>query len=210
MKKVRILERYAVYFSASQEPELVDVQTGIYLSLRGPGSPGTDEFYQKKKALNLAVHQLQEAFAGTDGCFEPGVLEIFYWFDESVTGFIDIGEFYTKANLDDLQYRMAIKIPEYIYATDIDAVLAKDTNANISFFKDMSRYEYTAGISVQVMHSGPFAGELQTLPKLQRFAESVGYRKNGMHHEIHLTDFNRGDDQTYLKTILRDPVKKIK
>lgn len=209
MNPLRILERDAGYFTATEAPELVEVKTGVYLSLPGTGSPGTDIFYHKKKAIHKAVYKLEQAFVDANGAFEAGVLEIFYWYDEEVTGFIDIGEFYTKADLADLKYRMAIKIPEYITASDIADALAEDVKAGVPWFAEIGRYEYTAGTSVQILHKGPFAGELETLPRLQEFAERAGYQKCGMHHEIHLSSFERGGDQTFLKTILRDPVKKL-
>jgi hypothetical protein len=206
MKTLRILERDAEYFTAKETPEVIEVKGSVYLSLPGNGSPGTDIFYRKKKAIHHAVQMLEHAFSGTDGAFEAGVLEIFYWYDETVTGFVNIGEFYTTVDLANLRYRMAIKIPEYITAADIAAALAKDVAANTAHFGAIEHYAYTAGKSVQILHKGPFAGELQTLPRLQRFAEEAGYRKSGLHHEIHLTAFERGSDQTFLKTILRDRV----
>lgn len=210
MEVLNILERDKAYFTASETPELVNIQTAIYLTLEGTGSPGSDIFYQKKHALRVAAQQLKTAFDKTTEAFEPSVVEIFYWYNEARTGFVDIGEFYTKVPLSELYYRMAIKIPEYVTDAAISSALEPGIRAGFSYFKDIRRYEYTAGPSVQILHNGPFSGELQTLPRLQQYAGSVGYIKNGMHHEIHLTHFERGMDQTHMRTILRDPVRPVK
>ncbi|MCC9168879.1 hypothetical protein [Pontibacter harenae] len=63
---------------------------------------------------------------------------------------------------------------------------------------------------MQLLHAGPFAEELETLPLLQEFATANGLIKSGMHHEIHLVNFEKGQSQAHLRTILRDPVVAIK
>jgi hypothetical protein len=60
---------------------------------------------------------------------------------------------------------------------------------------------------IQVMHHGPFSGELDTLARLGVAAASFGVVRSGPHQEIHLDPFTPGTPQDTLRTILRDPVQ---
>lgn len=56
-------------------------------------------------------------------------------------------------------------------------------------------YSYIPGDCVQILHEGSFVDELETLPILQKFADDNQFVKSGMHHEIHLINFERGQAQ---------------
>jgi hypothetical protein len=206
MKPFHIPDQFKGYYSASTKPEIVEIDEMHYLSLLGTGSPGTAIFYQKKKAITEFVAQLQLQVKGTEKEFESNIVEIFYWFDQK-HGFVDIGDFYTTLDLSLLQYRMAILLPEFVTAEDIKNTIKN--KSDIPFATQFERFAYAAGKCVQVMHLGPFADELETLPVLQDFADRYKLVRSGMHHEIHLTHFEQGQSQNHLKTILRDPVQSI-
>lgn len=201
-----IYQQYKSYYTAREQPEVVETEQASYVSILGKGSPGTAIFYEKKKAIKEFVTALENNHAETDFAFSSSVVEIFSWFDEAKVGYVDIGNFYTTVDLDFLQYRIAIRIPDFITIEHIKQVAGQ--KQDISFVKDFELFTYTAGTCVQLLHVGPFAGELDTLPELQKFATSNGYRKSGMHHEIHLSHFEQGQSQEHLQTILRDPVAK--
>lgn len=205
IRKMELTKKYPDYYRAAGVPELVTIETAHYVSILGNGSPGTNIFYGKKAAIKKFVTALQQQVEGTEKAFENLVVEIFYWYDDK-EAVVDIGNFYTTLPLDLLQYRIAIRIPENITAEDIKTITEEGC---VDFSKDLERFSYTAGTCVQLLHSGPFAGELKTLPVLQKFATDNGWVKNGMHQEIHLTAFEKGQSQEHLQTILRDPVTKI-
>ncbi|MFC6095447.1 hypothetical protein ACFPVY_02220 [Flavobacterium qiangtangense] len=202
---MNILQEYKDYFSANEKPEVVEISEGNYVSILGEGSPGTALFYKKKAAIKEFVAVLEQHYAAIGLAFSSSVVEIFYWFDEEEVGYVDIGNFYTTVDLDLLKYRLAIRIPEFVKAA---AIQEFGLTSNLPFAKDFEHFTHTAGTCVQLLHKGPFAGELQTLPLLQKFATENGFKKSGMHHEIHLTHFEPGQSQEHLQTILRDTVIK--
>lgn len=204
---MNIQQQYTDYYTASDEPEIVEIAKASYISTMGSGSPGTDIFYAKKKAIAAFAEALSNSLAGTDKAFTSNIVEIFYWFDEGKVGYVDIGNFYTTVDLALLKYRIAIRIPEFISDEQIKAVAGQ--RQDIPFADAFEYFEYTAGKCVQLLHRGPFAGELETLPILQQFATANGLKKTGMHHEIHLVNFEKGQRQAQLQTILRDPVSMI-
>ncbi len=71
---------------------------------------------------------------------------------------------------------------------------------------------FEEGLSVQVMHVGPYASEPATVDRMKAFAVEQGYRdcigRGGKHHEIYLGD-PRKADPAKLKTVLRHPVEKL-
>lgn len=200
---MNLTQKYPTYYAASDSPEIIILENAHYLSILGKGSPGTDIFYEKKAAIKSFMANLQSQVEATDKAFTSSIIEIFYWYDKK-EGFVDIGNFYITLSLDLLNYRIAIRIPENITQKDINATAEKFSF--IPFANEFERFSYTAGKCVQLMHSGPFIDELRTLPLLQKFATDNGLVNVGMHHEIHITPFEKGQDQTHLKTILRDAV----
>jgi hypothetical protein len=203
---MNLQEQYKNYFTAKEKPEVVHIDKASYVSILGKGRPGTTTFYKKKAAIKEFVVALEKKSALTDHAFTSRIVEIFYWFDQEQVGFVDIGRFYTTVDLDLLHYRISIRIPDFI-TSEVIAQTGQQRQ-DIPFASDFELFTYTAGTCVQLLHLGPLAGELQTLPVLQRFATDNGFKKSGMHHEIHLTNFEVGKSQAHLQTILRDPVAK--
>ncbi|MFC0320143.1 hypothetical protein [Olivibacter oleidegradans] len=206
MNKLNIHQEYKTYYTAREQPEIVEIDRAAYISILGKGSPGTVVFYEKKKAIAAFAAALEDKYVRTSSAFTSNIVEIFYWFNEEEVGYVDIGHFYTTVDLELLYYRIAIRIPDFITDKEIKKV-AKE-RPDISFANDFQYFSYTAGTCVQLLHMGPFAGELETLPVLQQFVADNGFRKSGMHQEIHLTNFEVGQSQTHLQTILRDCVTK--
>lgn len=206
MKVFDVQQQFSGYYTASELPEIINSDTAYYISIIGNKSPGTAIFYEKKKAVKDFVEVLQRQFDGTKKAFKSSIVEIFYWYDEQ-QGFVDIGNFYTTVDLNLLNYRIAVRIPTFI--TEEDIRLTQDKLRGISFADKFEIFNYTAGKCVQVMHLGSLAGELETLPILQQFATHNRLVKSGMHHEIHLVNFEKGHSQQHLKTILRDPVRPL-
>lgn len=61
------------------------------------------------------------------------------------------------------------------------------------------------GPSIQVMHIGPFVTEMETIDRMDAYAQEHGLRLHGRHHEIYMGDPRRAAPEK-LKTILRHPI----
>jgi hypothetical protein len=71
------------------------------------------------------------------------------------------------------------------------------------------RFEpFHEGLSVQIMHIGPYSEEPTTIAKMKAFAQENNLRYRGLHHEIYLGDPRRSKPEK-LRTILRQPVERI-
>jgi len=62
------------------------------------------------------------------------------------------------------------------------------------------------GLCIQMLHVGPFSNEPESLRQIAEFSQSNRLGRDGLHHEIYLSDF-RKTEPAKLKTILREPVK---
>ncbi len=73
------------------------------------------------------------------------------------------------------------------------------------------RFEtYEEGLSVQIMHIGPYKDEGPTIAALhQEFLPENKLQETGHHHEIYLSDPRRCAPEK-LKTVLRQPVEPVK
>lgn len=73
---------------------------------------------------------------------------------------------------------------------------------------DAVRFErFAEGLSVQMMHVGPYIDEPRTLEVMAAFATAQGYVFHGRHHEIYLGNPRTAKPEN-LKTVLRHPVKR--
>ncbi len=63
------------------------------------------------------------------------------------------------------------------------------------------------GLSMQIMHIGPYSEEPRTIEKMKNFAQENGYRLRGKHHEVYFGDPRRTKPEK-LKTVLRQPIEK--
>ena len=208
VQTVDLQKRHHAYYQSNATPEIVSVEGGRFISILGSGSPGTDVFYDKKKALRLLMQELVEMCTHRGSPFLIPPLEISYWYPNLPTP-VTIGGFYTTYPLNDLRYRMMMRLPDFVTNNDIEqagqSLAAADKEARCH----AEVFEMDGGIVLQVLHTGPFADELETLKRMQIFADARKVNKSGPHHEIHLTDWEKGQPQDSLKTILRDPIESI-
>lgn len=104
-------------------------------------------------------------------------------------------------------WRAMIMQPEHIaeemFAAAVRALREKKDPPGL----DKLRFEtFHEGLSIQIMHIGPYAEEMATIEKMDAFADANGYTLHGHHHEIYLGDPRRAKPEN-LKTVLRHPVR---
>ena len=184
---------------------LVDVPRQQFLAVDGHGNPNTSaEYAAAVEALYSVAYTLKFAArrsTGRDAVVGP--LEGL-WRAENP-------EVFTAGNKDSWDWTMLISQPEWITPD-----LAEDAAAEVQAKKKLDAagqlrwLVLTEGLSVQVLHIGPYDDEAPLLAKLHSEfmpANNLGF--NGDHHEIYLGDPRRTAPGK-LKTILRQPVRRRK
>jgi hypothetical protein len=206
MEKTDLSKKYKPYFTAKTKPEVVQIEKAMFLSICGKGDPSAQTFTDKIEALYPVAYTLKFASKAKGKDFTVSKLEGLWWYDEkkypnkSVSTAVDVPR-------SEWEYRLLIRLPDFITKKDVDkAVEAVIEKKNLELARQIEFYEMNEGKAVQMLHMGPFSTEPETLMIMSIFMEENQFTRNGLHHEIYLSDF-RKTEPGKLKTILREPVK---
>ena len=193
-----------LYRPSARKFAVVDVPPMQFLMIDGQGDPNTAQAYADALETLYAVaytikfaskKQLQRDFTVMP-------LEGLWWAEE-------MAEF-SQENKDNWLWTAMIMQPDWIDAEMVAA--AKETAGRKKGLPALPklRFEvYNEGLSVQIMHIGPYADEGPTIARLHAFIKEQGYRPAGKHHEIYLSDPRRTAPEK-LKTVIRQPVQATK
>ncbi len=198
---------YKPYYTAAAMPELVEFGTARYLAILGKGDPSGADFSEKIQALYSTAYAVKFHWKGRGQDFAVAKLEGQWWFDEVRFGSPSIAEAPQKIPRSEWEFRLLVRLPDFVGKTEVDACVKEvEEKKGIAHAAEVHFFEMTEGKCVQMMHVGPFSTEPSSLLRLQVFCDERGLAKNGLHHEIYLSDFRKTAPEK-LKTILREPVK---
>lgn len=208
MKKLDLTKKYKQYFSANTKPEITEFPEIVqYVSIKGVGDPSQPEFAESVQALYATSYAIKFICKEREKDFVVSKLEGLWWFDESKYSDVTIASAPGKVARKDWQYILLIRMPEFVKKSDIQT--AKETTIGkkkIALAEYVEPYEMREGKVVQILHIGPFDKEPVSLLKMDEVIRKNNFQKNGLHHEIYLSDF-RNTPSEKLKTILREPVR---
>lgn len=207
MEKLNLTRQFKSYYTAKNKPELVHIERAQYLAIQGKGDPSGKDFMRKIQAIYPVAYALKFAFKAQGKDFVVAKLEGLWWYDESR---------YPNATIDNApqtiprrewEYRLLIRIPNFVTQTEVESAVGKCySTKGVAEIREVSFFEMEEGKVVQMLHTGPFDTEPETLAKLNDFMTTNALGRNGLHHEIYLSDFRKTPPHK-LKTILREPVK---
>lgn len=191
-----------LYGPSSRAFSVVDVPPLCYLMIDGQGDPNTAlEYQQALEALYAVAYTLKfvsKRQLEKDYVVPP--LEGLWWAD-------DMAAF---AALDKGSWRWTAMImqPEWVSEAMVGDAVREASAQKALPALDKMRFElYEEGLSVQIMHIGPYDEEAPTIARLHNeFLPAQGYAEAGKHHEIYLSDPRRTAPER-LRTVLRQPVR---
>ena len=204
-------KEYKEFYMPKNTPEIVTVPNANYIAVRGQGNPNdVGGAYQQAIGVLYAVAYTLKMSYKTDhrmeGFFEYVVppLEGFWWQDG--VGGVDYG------SKDAFHWISVIRLPDFV--TKADFGWAVETAAKKKKL-DCSSAEFLTideGLCVQIMHSGPFDDEPETVALMDAFLAKNGYENDmtdtRLHHEIYLSDARKVAPEKW-KTVIRHPIKKV-
>ncbi|MGJ7030547.1 GyrI-like domain-containing protein [Niabella hirudinis] len=207
MEKPDLTKQYRHYYTAKPEPALVTIEAAQFLSITGKGDPSGGQFKKHIEALYSTAYTLKFAGKARNRDFVVSKLEGLWWFNESRFPVQSAAEASQLVPRSEWEYRLLIRLPDFITKKDVQesqtAVLLKKQLFDVQFVELFNMEE---GLCVQLLHKGPFAAEPESLEKISAFLNERNLSRNGVHHEIYLSDFRKTKPEK-LKTILREPVK---
>jgi len=207
MEKLDLTKHFKTYYTAKAKPELLHIEKARYLSITGKGDPSGEDFAQKIQAIYPVAYALKFVFKAQGKDFTVAKLEGLWWYDEVRYAGISIADSPTSIPRSEWEYRLLIRIPDYVEKKDVEAsVETSFASKGQAAIREVSYFEMNEGKVVQMLHTGPFDSEPETLAKLNDFISAHALGRNGLHHEIYLSDFRKTPPHK-LKTILREPVK---
>jgi hypothetical protein len=120
----------------------------------------------------------------------------------------DMAVFTATSDKDSWDWTMMMVQPEYVTVAlfaEVSPQIARKTGVELVSRLRFERYH--EGLSVQLMHIGPYAAEGPNIARMHAFVHEQGYELTGKHHEIYLSDVRRTAPES-LKTVLRQPIGK--
>ncbi|MBI5016047.1 MAG: GyrI-like domain-containing protein [Deltaproteobacteria bacterium] len=199
-EKLDLMKLHKADYAATGSPRILDVAPARYLAVVGQGAPGGEEFGRKVGALYAVAFTTKMARKAEGRDYGVGKLEGLWWCDEAP------GWEFAHAPRDLWQWKLLIRTPDFV--TDVDVATAAKALAARGKTEPVGgvRLETLAeGTCVQVLHTGPYDAETDTIRGMHAFAEAEGYAFHGRHHEIYVNDPSRTAPEK-LRTILRHPV----
>lgn len=208
--KTDLAKEHKTYYQAKANPVLVHVDAVPYISITGKGDPSDKTFAARIQALYVTAYAVKFAAKSRGKDFTVPKLEGLWWFDEEKYKDVGMTDAPAKIPRSQWMYRLLIRIPDHITGEDITTSIEQvRAKKQVLYLKEVHHYTLHEGDCVQVLHTGPFDTEPETLMKLKTFMQEKGFEKNGLHHEIYLSDFRKTSPDK-LKTILREPYRKSK
>lgn len=192
-----------LYNPSVKEFSIVDVPEMTFLMIDGMGDPNTSkEYLSAIETLYILSYTLKFMIKKGKSAIDYTVmpLEGLWWMD-------DMSQF-SAENKALWKWTAMILQPDYVTKDLLDvAVKAVEKKKNPPSLSKIRFEQFHEGLSVQIMHIGPYSAEAPTIEKMHHFIKEKSYQLHGKHHEIYLSD-PRKTSPDKLKTVLRQPVRK--
>lgn len=208
MEVLDLKKEYAwLYKPTAKKVELVEVPSLRFAMIDGVIEPGygpstSPAFQNAVQALYSISYTLKFLLKKRDENsidYPVMALEGLWW--------VDCGEFRIDRPTNWHWTAMIMQpepITEELFYSTIEDLRKKKENPALDLLR---LQEFSEGLSIQIMHIGPYSRELETLAIMEKFRLENCLQLRGKHHEIYLGDPRRANPDN-LKTILRHPVEK--
>ncbi len=202
MDKIDLRKQWKPFYTAKSKPAIIDVPEIPLLMIDGRGDPNSSEEFKAAigalYGLSYTLKFTEKQSTGRDWTVMG--LEGLWWADDM--------RVFAAGDRDAWKWTLMIAQPPIATQAMVDAAAEALRKKGKGAGLDLARLErLTEGLSVQVMHVGPYDAEEPTVQAMHEFARAEGYRLRGKHHEIYMSDARRVPPER-LKTILRQPVER--
>ncbi len=205
------IKRDKALYQPKTAPAIIDVPEMLFLAVDGKGNPNEpDGAYSKAVgllyALSYTIKMSDKGKTRLAG-FTPyrvAPLEGFWQMAGGQPG-VDYN------NKDHFEWTSVIRQPEFVDEAAFEWACAEVRRKKGLDTSPARLWRYTEGLSVQMMHIGPYDAEPASVARMDAFLAENEYQNDlgvRRHHEIYLGDPSRSTPEK-LKTILRHPVVKI-
>jgi hypothetical protein len=199
MEKRDLTKMYKSYYSASVNPSVALFGKIKFLTITGAGEPSGSDFKEKTQTLYSVAYGVKKVCKEAGKDFAVPKLEGLWWANGDKTLLsVPLKEWQWK-----LLIRMTDDVSKEVYQK---AVTDVQTKKKLALAGSVMLETIDEGKTVSILHKGPYDNENATIERMYKFIDSEGLKKNGVHHEIYLSDPNKTAPDK-MRTILRQPVK---
>ena len=190
-------------YQIKSKPTLLTIEKQNYIMLDGKGNPNEEVFSEKISALYSLAYTIKMNYKKNPSNPEYEDFTVFplegLWKKENEGELIK----------SELSYTIMIAQPDFITKEMFEEALAIVTIKKPNpFYKDIRFSELEEGLSLSMLHIGPFDNEQQTFDEMESFCKLNNLKRvSEIHREIYLNNLHR-TDPSKLKTILRYQVEK--
>lgn len=195
-----------LYAPSDKEVQVVDVPEMSFLMVDGEIESGSepatsDAFQQAMQALyglSYTLKFMSKRRRENPIDYTVMALEGLWWVEEGTFSF---------ERKEDWRWTMMVMQPDHITSEMVEEASRQAAEKHPNPALSRVRFErFREGLSMQIMHVGPYADEPRTLERMMTFARERGYTLRGKHHEIYLGDPRRAKPEN-LRTVLRQPIE---
>lgn len=189
------------------KPVLITVPEQKFLMISGKGDPNQEEFSEKVAALyslSYAIRMMPRNGYTPDGYFEYTVYPL-----EGIWDLTEKGRKSPTLIKDELLYTIMIRQPDFVTEEVVEKAfeIAGKKKPN-PLLDEVSFDTMEDGLSVQMMHIGPYDDETRTFEQMKKFIQENDLEIITLaHREIYISDPRR-TDPSKLKTVLRYRVRR--
>lgn len=203
VEKINFKKQLKEFYHPPRKPVIVEVPNLQYLMIDGKGYPETSQEYQDAlEALYPVAYTLKFALKKAE-ILDYTVMPLEgLWWAEDMEAFL-----VTNRKGEWLWTSMIMQPPQITLDHFREAKAVVKEKKNSVALPKMRLETYQEGLSVQVMHIGPFSEEGPVIEAMHQFAFNQGYELRGKHHEIYLSDPRRTTPEK-LRTVIRQPLQK--
>ena len=195
-------------YMPKQKPQLVSVPEQKFFMIEGKGNPNSHEFQEKVAvlySLAYAVRMMPKQGYTPEGYFEYTVYPL-----EGLWDLTEEGRKLNTLDKDELLYTIMIRQPDFVTKQVADKAFEIARKKKPHPLLDEVVFDTTEdGLSVQILHIGPYDDEPLSFEKMKKFIEDNNLEIRTLRHrEIYLSD-PRKVEPAKLKTVLRYMVKRL-
>ncbi|HHV97099.1 MAG TPA: hypothetical protein GXX37_11615 [Clostridiaceae bacterium] len=185
-----------------EEPVLITVPQQKFFMISGKGNPNDEEFSEKVAvlySLAYAIRMMPKQGYTPDGYFEYTVYPL-----EGIWDLTEEGRKSSTLNKDELLYTIMIRQPDFVTQEVADKAFETVRKKKPHPLLDEATFGIMEdGLSVQMMHVGPYDEEPRSFEKMKKFIRENNLEITTLaHREIYISD-PRKTEASKLKTVLR-------
>lgn len=189
-------------------PSLVAIPKYSYFIISGQGNPNETAFEEKVGllySLSYSIKMLPKKGVTPKDYYDYTVYPL-----EGVWDMTETGKAENSLNKQELLYTLMIRQPEFVTEElAVQAILEAKKKTSNDLFDTVSFCPVEEGLSVQILHKGPYDTEQESFARLEAFCiENKLLRRTENHKEIYLNNAKKTAPEA-LKTVLRWQVKRI-